>query len=94
MGGYRRRKTLFRRPVTAASSLRLWRGDKDAERRTPRRCAAADATELDIVVPRKEWGAPGRVPQRGRGGGGGGRGGGGSVKLGVQKKFRKTNQDQ
>lgn len=54
---------------------------------TPRRCAAAVATELDVVVSRKEWGAPGRVPQRG---GGGGEGGIESIKLGVKKKKKSS----
>lgn len=64
-----------RSPV--ASSL-----DSGEERRAPsdaapRKCATA--TGLDVVVLRKEWGAPGRVPQGAAGGGGGG----GTVKLGI-----------
>lgn len=56
-----------------ASSSRIISGE---ERRTqtdgaPWKCA--DATDLDVVVWRKEWGAPGRVPERAGGGGGRGR---------------------
>lgn len=55
----------------AASSL-----DSGEERRAP---SDAEMCDRDVVVLRKEWGAPGRVPEGGAGGGVGG----GTVKLGI-----------
>lgn len=75
---YNRKVCGNRRRNCKASSGRIISGE---ERRTqsdgaPWKCA--DATDLDVVVWRKEWGAPGRVPDRA---GGGGEGGGRRVNL-------------